>query len=344
MRRIGGLFEEIVAPANLWAAWREFRRGKGGRRDVRAFEHRAPREVVRLAAALREGRYRPGGYRLLLVHEPKVRLVAAAPIRDRIVHHALHRVLAPRLDRGLVDTTYACLPGRGAHRAALAFLGALRRHRYVVMFDVRRYFLSVDREILLGLMARRLREQPLLDLLRVVADSGDGLYERPEIAAALGLEPGFPPAGCGLPIGNLTSQWWGNHYLSGLDHFVKRVLKLPHAQRYMDDVGLFSDSRAALEEARVATVEWLARERRLRWKHPDAPVRPTDGHFRYLGFRISRAGVDPSREALTKMRRRLRGHLVAGREERLVRSLASYRGLVGVGADRLVGRGRPLAP
>ena len=336
MKRFGRLFDEVISARNLWRAWLDFRKGKRRRRSVLRFEADADVAAIRLHHLLAAGRYRPGAYRLLLVREPKRRLIAAAPVRDRVVHHAVHRVVAPLLNRSLVDTTYACLPGRGTHRAVIRFVRGLREHRFVLLLDVRAYFLTVDLAILKGLLARRLKERALLDLLGVIFDSGDGLYRRPDVVAALGLEPGFPPDGCGLPIGNLTSQWWGNLYLSGLDHFVKRTLKLPHAQRYLDDVTLFADSRAQLVEAREAVAEWLAEERHLALKRPDAPVRETTARLTYLGHRVGRAGADPTPQVVTRMRRRLRDLALRGRLPTLRRSIASYRGLLGVtGRDAL---------
>ena len=328
MKRHGHLFPHVTDPENLWSAWLDFRRGKRDRPSVRAFEVDADREVLRLRRELESGSWWPGEFRLFVVHEPKRRLIAAAPVRDRVVHHAVYRVLAPRLDPGLVDHTYACLEGRGSHRALLAFQRAQRRHRYLLHLDIRRYFLSVDRRILLELMARRIKDRRLLDLLERIAEGGRGLYQEPAHRALLGLEPGFPPPGCGLPIGNLTSQWWGNHYLSGLDHFVKRELRIPHAQRYMDDISLFADSRAELEEARAAIAEWLWRERRLRLKKPGAAVRSARRRVLYLGHRVGRAEIRPGPAALRRARQRLMGHLVHGDDEAFERCLASYRGIL----------------
>ena len=329
MRRIGHLFERVASHDNLWAAWGDFRRGKRSRPTVRRFAFDADHEVVRLHRELAGGRYRPSGYRLILIREPKTRVIAAAPVCDRVVHHAVYRVLSPLLDPSLINTTFACLPGRGSHRAVIALMGALRRHRHVLMLDMRHYFVSIDRAILLGVMERKIKDRPLLGLLRTIADSGEGLYRRPHVRRVLRLPAGFPPDGCGLPIGNLTSQWWGNHYLSGLDHFAKRELKIPHAQRYMDDVALLSDSRSQLEDARAAIADWLARERRLALKDPSAPVRRTAEAFRYLGYRVCRAGIDPGPVALGRARRRLAALARDGEVERFGRSLASYRGVLG---------------
>ncbi len=207
MTRHGGLFEGLISLENLWRAWRAFQRGKRHRPSVCAFERGVDRRLAELHRALAEGRYRPQGYRLMLIHEPKRRLIAAAGVRDRVVHHAVHQVLSPLLDPGLIDTTYACLEGRGSHRAVLAFQQGLRRYPFVLVLDIRHYFLSIDQGILLDLMARRLKDRPLLELLGRIAASGDGLYRHPGVPELLGLEPGFPAPGVGLPIGNLTSQW-----------------------------------------------------------------------------------------------------------------------------------------
>ena len=174
MKRIGGLFAEVTSPRNLWRAWRDFRRGKRSRPSVLAFEPEADRHVLALHRSLDAGTYRPGPYRLSWIKEPKRRLIAAAPVRDRVVHHAVHRVVAPRLDRSFVESTFACLPDRGSHRAVLCFQRGLRRHRYVLMLDVRRYFLSIDHQRLLAILARKLKDRRLLDLFGGVSASFAG--------------------------------------------------------------------------------------------------------------------------------------------------------------------------
>lgn len=331
MRRVGDIFERLVARDNLWAAWLDFQRGKRGRPAVQRFAPDAAAELVDLRRELREGTYRPGPYRRLLLCEPKRRLIAAAPVRDRVVHHAVHRVLAPVLDRGLIDGTFACLPGRGSHRALLAFVAALRRRRFVLHLDIRRYFLSIDRAVLIDeVMARKIKDRRTLALLRTIADSGADLYRVPGVVDFLGLEDGFPPPGCGLPIGNLTSQWWGNHYLAGFDHFALRTLKVPYYQRYMDDFVLMTDSAAQLEEARLAIAAWLAQHRRLQLKDPHAPVRPCDATLTYLGQRVSRRGVAPKRAAWRRFTRRVADLVLRGDVEAVERSVASFRGVLGL--------------
>lgn len=335
MRRFSEVFPWLADRRNLWGAWRDFRRNKGGRASVRAFEPDAAAEVVALADELAAGSYRPLPYRLLFLHEPKRRLIAAAHVRDRVVHHATVRVLAPIFDPTLITSTFACLEGRGTHCALLAMVAAMRRTRYLMLLDIRRYFLSIDRDILIDeVMARRLKDRRALTLLRTIADSGAGLYARPEVVAFLELEHGFPPPSCGLPIGNLTSQWWGNHYLSGLDHFAKRTLKVRHYLRYMDDVALLADDARQLEDWRAAIAGWLREHRRLQLKRPDAPAVPTREVITYLGHRVSQAGVAPTQATLRRMQRRIAGLVLRGTNLAVERTIAAYSGVL-----RLRGRG-----
>ncbi|MFH2001056.1 MAG: RNA-directed DNA polymerase [Planctomycetota bacterium] len=328
MRRFGNLFQHIISHRNLWRAWRDFRRGKRGRPSVCANEMDADRRILRLRRALLAKTYKPGAYRFIMIREPKRRLIAAAPVLDRIIHHAVHRVVAPLIEPRLIATTFACIKNRGTHRALYACLQAMRGYQFRLSLDMRHYFLSIDRSILLKDLARHIKDQDLMGLLRTLAESGDGIYQQKGVAEYLGLEPGFPPKGCGLPIGNLTSQWWGNLYLNGFDHFVKRELHIPHYQRYMDDLTLFSNSRQQLIKTRNTITEWLWQERRLTLKHPMARVYPCTAKWVYLGHEMSRVGVKPTGKMLVRMQHRITRLLTREDGEALARSMASYRGVL----------------
>lgn len=182
----------------------------------------------------------------------------------------------------------------------LRFARCTTRFRCVLHLDVRRYFYEIERSILTELLFRRLREPPLQCLIARILASGAELYRSPEVTRWLGWDAPAPH-GVGLPIGNLTSQLWANVYLDELDHHVMRTLRPGPYQRYMDDMVLFGDERDALLEARDRIGAWLARERRLVLKDPDArPVR-TDAEVEYLGYVIRRGQI----RAGTKTRRRL---------------------------------------
>jgi RNA-directed DNA polymerase len=338
MRRVPGAYETLCAPTHLWAAWRAFARGKSQRPAVIEFEFDVLRRLARLRKELLADAYVPQQPRLFCIAEPKRRLIAAATVRDRVVHHALHRLLSPQLDRRLVASCYACLPGRGVHRALLACQRAMRRHRFVLLLDIRSYFPSIDPDVLAHWLERMIKDPRLVELCRRILQAGRGLYDPPELRRFLGLPADWPPAGRGLPIGNLTSQWWGNHYLSALDHRLLRELKVPYAQRYMDDIVVFGDDSEQLCQVREDLVGWLAEHRHLRLKNPDRQPVSTARNLTYLGRRVGRATIAPLRESYARMASNLGAALWHPDPRRIERSVAAYRGILELGASRVTER------
>ncbi len=323
MKSVRTPLETIAGPEPMLAAWRRYRSGKRRRPAVARFEFDAERRLLALSSALLGGTYRPGPYRLLEIRDPKPRLIAVATVGDRVVHRSLHDALAPFFDRSLIADTYACLPGKGSHRAVLRFLELQRRYRHVMHLDIRRYFPSVDHEILSALLAPRLRDSRVTALLETVLASGAELYRRPEVEAFYGKSDGARARG--LPIGNLTSQWWGNLYLDGLDHFIKRELKVDGYLRYMDDLVGFGNERADLGRWRREIAGWLWDRRRLVLNERKGHIRSTELPQTYLGYRVSRQGYDLGPKAVRRFRRQLR-RLQLGDPEHLRRVLASWRG------------------
>ena len=257
--------EEIAAPQRLLTAWRRYRAGKRRRPGVAWFEIEAEKRLLELSEQLLDGRYRHRPCRVLAIRDPKPRLIAVASVGDRVVHRAIYDALGSFFERSYIADTYACLPGRGSHRAVLRFLQLLRRYNFVLHLDIRSYFPSVDHGILLGLLAARLRDGPGgARLVETILASGRELYSREEVAGFYGLDRRrLRERPQGLPIGNLTSQWWGNLYLNGVDHWIARDLKVPGYLRYMDDLVLFASSAADLRAWRDGIGAWLQTERRL---------------------------------------------------------------------------------
>lgn len=208
-----------------------------------AFLGELEHEVVALHHELRSGRYRPGPYHYFEIHEPKPRIVACAPFRDRVVHHAIVRVLEPLFEPRFIEDSYACRKARGVHAALRRAAGFTRGFAFALECDVRRYFASIDHEILLEQVARVVADARLLALLRqIVGSHADG--EAPDWRGPGLFDGRFRRHG--LPIGNLTSQFLANVYLSPLDHFVKHALRARGYVRYMDDFLLFANDRATL--------------------------------------------------------------------------------------------------
>ncbi len=325
-----GSFERLTEIPALWSAWEDYRRGKSRHPRVAAFDLDADRYLIALQRDLRRGAYRPGGYSLAVIRDPKTRLIAAQPVRDCVVQQALLDDIGPTYERGFIDHAYACSTGRGPLRAVLQYLRWTRRYRYRLALDIRRYFLSVHRPTLLRLILRRLRDPETRRLVEVLVAAGAGVYRRPLAVTVLGLAADPLPAESGMPIGSYLSQWSGSLYLDGVDHFVKRQLKIRGYLRFMDDLTLFDDDPRRLGEARQAVAGWLARERRLELNPKRGTVVPAAQPSVYLGYRVSRGGILPSRKMKRRMKKRLRALRHQGRA-RLERSLRSYRGLMTFG-------------
>jgi hypothetical protein len=320
-----GSFERLSAFEALWTAWQACRRGKRRKPSFAAFDLEADLRILGLHRDLRAGRYRPSPYHVTLVRDPKTRLVAAPSMVDRALQRALLDTIGPTYERGFIDHSYAVCAGRGPHRAVLAYLGWMRRYRYRLHLDIRHYFASVDHAILLALFARRLQDPDTLDLLAKLLAAGGRVYRHPLAGPALGADSAVA-GGRGLPLGGYLSHWSGGFYLDGLDHYVKRVLKLPAYLRYMDDLVLFADEPGWLEVCATDISDWLASERRLLLKEPEATPLQNARPAIFLGFRVSRAGIGPGPKARRRLRIRLRQADALG-PERLARSLRAYRGI-----------------
>jgi retron-type reverse transcriptase len=159
MRREKNLFPRVVDLDNLYRAYLGASHGKRAQPEVAEFEHHLETRLCEIREELEAGTYSWGPFHRFWVHDPKRREIRAAPFRDRVVHHALFRVLDPILRRGFIADTYACIPGRGTHAAVLryrAFVRARAGRGYRVQADVRRYFASVDHRVLLARLRRRI--------------------------------------------------------------------------------------------------------------------------------------------------------------------------------------------
>jgi len=322
-----GSFDRLSSASALWRAWLECRRGKRRQPRIAAFDVDADTQILRLQRALASGTYRPAPYRLTVVQDPKTRLIAAPSIVDRIVQRALLDEIGRTYEASFIDQSYACCHGRGPQRAVLKYLEWTRRHAWRVSLDVRRYFASVEHATLLRLFARRLGDPRTLALIERLLVAGGAVYQSPLALSLPEFATQRVPPGCGMPLGGYLSHWSGAFYLDGLDHYVKRELKIAAYLRYMDDFTLFADDARQLEEAREAIAQWLLAERKLALKRTHDQVHATAEPSTFLGYRVSRAGLLPGPKAKLRLRQRLRQADVLG-PERLARGLQAYRGIL----------------
>jgi RNA-directed DNA polymerase len=306
-------FREVWHWDNLLAAYRKARKGKRGRPEVAAFEWDLEGELLRLRRELASRSYRPGSYRSFYIHEPKRRLISAAPFRDRVIHHALCNRMEPELERSFVAESFANRRGKGTHRALDQSQTLARRFPYVLQIDLVQFFPSIDHAILRAEIARRVTDPGVLWLVDRILESGEGvLSEEYRMVFFPGDDLLATLRPRGLPIGNLTSQFWANVYLNPLDHFIKRELRCPGYVRYVDDLLLFgSDKRLLLDWKRLVE-DRLARLRLT--MHPGSHPRPVAEGVPFLGFvvypghrRLKRRKAVTYRQRLSRL---LRGYAV----------------------------------
>lgn len=315
MKRVGGLWPQVVSFENLICAARAAARGKRSRPDVAWFLLNLEPELVRLQRSLETGEYRPGEYRTFTVREPKPRLISAAPFRDRVVHHALTRVLEPVFERRFVTNSFACRKGKGTHRALASAAQGSHRFRYVLKCDIQKYFASIDHAILNELLARVVKCRCTLDLAARIVDGSNRQEE------AISYFPGdtlFTPyeRRRGLPLGNQTSQFFANVYLNPLDHFVVRELRPDLYARYVDDFLLFSNDKATLREMRLGLVKFLA-GLRLRIHPGKSRVYRTRDGVTFLGWRVFPGRRRLVRGNVVRWRRKLRAMQAAFSEGKM---------------------------
>lgn len=307
------MYTQLTSWDNLLLAYRKASKGKRGQPNVAAFEHCLEENLLQLQAKLRAQTYQPGPYNSFYIHEPKRRLISAAPFRDRVVHHALCNLIEPIFERSFIHDSYANRVGKGTHRALNRCQAYARRYSYVLQGDVRQFFPSIDHAILRQLLAAKLPDPQVMWLIDRILASGVGvLSEAYDMVWFPGDDLFAVNRPRGLPIGNLTSQFWGNVYLNPFDHFVKRELRCGGYVRYVDDFLLFGEDKAVLWQWREAVVRRLARFRLT--IHDRAQPRPVTEGIPFLGFVVFPQHRRLKRRKGIHFRRRLKGKILLYRQ------------------------------
>jgi hypothetical protein len=310
------LWEKVASLGKLMQAAHLAMRGKRSLAPAAGFFSQWELECVNLCEELEDGSYLPGAYRYFKIHEPKERIVAAAPFRDRVVHHALVGALEPLFEPRFLEDSFACRKGMGTHAGMRRALHHARRHPFALKCDLKRYFPSIDHRILTAEIARVVADPRVMDLIgKILASHRDGIRREWHGEDLFS----FTDHPRGLPIGNLTSQFFANIHLDCFDHFVKQELRVPGYVRYVDDFILFGPDRATLHRWGRQCREFLtARKLEL---HPDKYrlCRTADG-VDFCGFvvradgrvRLRASGVRRFRRRYVKLKHDFRaGHCEA---------------------------------
>jgi retron-type reverse transcriptase len=228
---------DIASLENLLLAWEEFLAGKKSKPDVQNFKMHLMREIISLRNDVVNRAYRHGGYEAFNISDPKPRNIHKAAVRDRLLHHAIYRLLYPFFDKTFIADSYSCRIGKGTYKALERFDSFCKkvgrnntRTVWVLKCDIRKFFTSIDHAVLLGLLSKYIIDPEVVDLLREIIESFSSTRE-----------------GVGLPLGNLTSQLFVNIYMNEFDQFVKHGLKEKYYIRYADDFVILSESKIWLE-------------------------------------------------------------------------------------------------
>lgn len=244
---------------NLLISWREFLRGKKKRKDVARFSLNFLDNILSLHKELAEKTYRHGGYQAFKINDPKPRDIHKASVRDRLVHHAIYRIMYPYFDQKFIFDSYSCRNEKGTHKA----INRLRKFAYItsknntktcwiLKCDIRKFFANIDHGILKNILAKYIEDVDALWLLTQIIDSFNTKSK----------------IGVGLPLGNLTSQLLVNIYLNEFDQFVKRNLKAKCYARYCDDFVIIRENKNYLENIMSKISKFLEIELGLSL-HPD---------------------------------------------------------------------------
>ena len=265
------LYEQICTRENICKAYRKARLGKRKKFYVRKFESGIVANIEQLHQELKDESWAPLPYREFTAYEPKERLIRAPQFRDRIVHHALIQVLQPIYDKMLIYDTYASRRNKGTHAAIdrlTQFLHRDRDNAFVFHGDVRKFFDNIDHKALITILRKKIADERVITLIqKIIANQSISL---------------------GVTLGNYTSQWFANIYLSELDYFAKHDLKVKHYIRYMDDFLLLSDSKSELHSWKHQIEEFLNKKLMLELHPVKRQIFPTNTGIDFLGYTVWR--------------------------------------------------------
>ncbi|CAM5290150.1 reverse transcriptase domain-containing protein [Eoetvoesiella caeni] len=288
-KTINGLWAEVVDFDNLYRAFQSARKGKRYQHDVMEFAANLEENLINMQNHLIWKSWAPGPQREFVVREPKLRLIQAPPFADRVIHHALVRVVEPYFERKFIADSFACRTGKGTQRAVMRtqhFLRVAKRNWgddiYVVKCDISKYFASIVHSVLMGQVRATISDQGVL-----------WLWEA--IIAAYGHDQGL-----GLPVGSLTSQLGANIVLNRLDHVAKDDMGLHHYVRYMDDFVVIVRNKAEAQRV-LQTLDDTVRGLGL-WLNPKSAIHPWQRGVDFCGYRIWPSHILPRKRNIKRAR------------------------------------------
>lgn len=300
MKRLNNLYQDIISIQNLTLADEKARKGKATQYGVILHDKNKEGNILMLHEMLKTGTYKTSTYSTFKIWEPKERDVYRLPyFPDRIVHHAVMTILKPVFTSTFTADTYSCIEGRGIHGAANAVKLALKDvpgTTYCLKLDIRKFYPTIDHQILKNLLARKFKDRDLLNLLGEIIDSAEG-----------------------VPIGNYLSQYFANFYLSGFDHWMKEIKRVKYYFRYADDMVILASEKKELHRLLWDMGDYLGQMLKLQIKDNYQVFPVVDRGIDFVGYKFYHTHT-----LLRKSIKKRFGRMVARRNNKA--SFASYYG------------------
>lgn len=302
-------YSELISIENLFQAWGEFRKGKRKRKDVLIFERNLEDNLFRLHYLLKTKTYKHGNYQAFYVHDPKKRHIHKAQVSDRVIHHLLYKYLYELFDKSFIYDSYSCRLEKGTHKAVDRLEKFTRKVSknytkdcWALKLDIRKFFASANRQILIDLLKKQIKDSEILWLLKEVIDS-------------------FP---FGIPLGNLTSQVFANIYMNELDQFAKHELKIKYYIRYADDFVIISSKRTDLEQHLKPITSFLNDRLKLCLHPKKIILRKLDWGIDFLGYIVLPHYLLPRTKTKQRVFEKLKAKVGSDNFEQSLQSYLGY--------------------
>ena len=286
MKTHSNLFEKLCSIENLKTAFNKAKKGKSRKWYVEEFESNLDNELAKLKIEVETQTYKPKPLKRFIMRDPKTRVIHASAFRDRVIHHAICNIIEPIFEKVFIYDTFANRKNKGAHSGLKRFdkfkrkvsrNGELLRNAkdnnmivgYALKADIRHYFDTVDLEILMKTIRKKIKDDKVLQVIKTILDNHD-----------------FKIKGKGMPLGNLTSQFFANVYLSELDYYIKHNLKIHYYIRYVDDFVILHRSKEKLLLYKWLINNFLKQRLKLELHPEKSKLIPLHNGVNLLGFRI----------------------------------------------------------
>lgn len=311
MRTFNITYDDIIDYENLYGANIDAKKCKTERNEVMRFNMDLDENLIDLYNDLKEKKYKQRGYRLIYITVPKKRLIMALQYRDRVLQWAVYRKLNPLYERIYIEDSYGCRKDKGREKAAVRLQYWLRqtdrkeKQYYYLKLDISKFFYRVDHEVLLKILAKKIKDKDLLELLEKIINSNKRAFGLPLGVDPSEIDPRDMLFDKGMPIGNLTSQMFANIYLNELDQFIKHELHLHYAVRYMDDIIILHDDYKELVQFKEKIEAFLENVLKLNLNNKTA-INPTTHNIEFVGFIINKNEIKLRKDTVRRMRVRIK--------------------------------------